>query len=1466
MEAGSVTFSTELDNANLDKELNDLTKKIEKTEKDILKITEKRDRAQGVLDSSELEAEKKKLEEMKAAQQELYDTDKKLESVGKKISEIEGQIAEKENARLETQKSAELGEKSIAALRERINQLQNDPMADPEIIKSQKADLELLERSWRAQQQTIKNYDQEIQSATKKLQEYNVEAKKISKAAPPDAPSDAEVAQQKEKVKELQSEWNQAKKEVTRYNTQLSDAEKELDRQKQEAGYIIQKIEESSHSANKMAQSIREARNELETLEKEGKWFGDAEYDSAYQKLSLLTDEVRKYRAELAKTPDQRQQEMDKAMRQAEEQAARMQKVVDQKRAAAEESARLKEIAENAEVSNQAVIDLSRELESLTARQKELEKAGVGIGYEEYDRISKRISEINGELREYRSNLVKTAEEEEELSKSTDTFGDRMEKLGGRIKNLASQLSRSANLAGEFGKKIIGVVKNMNVFSKLSDSLSQKFKRLGSTIKQALVFSVIYKGLATVREQMGAYLTVNTQFSTALRQLSGVLLTAFQPIYDTVLPALTALTNGVARAVAAVSQFTARLFGTTAKQSQKSTEALYNEANALEATGSAAEDAAGSLASFDEINSIQTENKGGGGGGAGAAGAESGPLFDYEYEDQPFDSWGEAFSGFLDKILGGIPKLREAFMSFADWLNDFNQKLYDMFTFPGVLDKVKQLGRDLADALNDLVNRIKWELWGRALGAGLNLALNFLTSFLYEFDWINLGEHLAYFINGLVDEIDWYEFGRLLWAGFKIAIETLAGLILGLNMPLMAEAASNIVMGFFDSMTETIQSIPWDQIGLQIAAFLTGLDWSGMFASVYNAIAAALEAIRGFLVGFLSGLGEWTQPLIDIVNTIIDTIEKMMEVTREWVSNVDFAPIEGAFESVSAAVSNLVDVLSEDLLWAYENVLLPLEGWVIEEAAPVLLEALAAAIDLLSAALEILQPVAEWVLSNVLQPIASFAWDVISTAIEGITNEIQKLTDLLNGNMTFSEFIDSLSPGEAILLGIGTALVTVSAVIATATAAVSAFSTVAGVLVTIFAALTSPIGLVVAAIAALVAGFTLLYQHSEGFREFVDGIVEEAKQLLPGVIEGIESSWDSLTKFLGEVWKGIVDGFKDFFGIHSPSTVFADLGDNLIAGLLKGISDTWKGITDFFGEKLKSIKETISDTWSKIKNTTSDTWNSIKSTLGGMWDKMKASSSTTFSNIRDKIKDVWENTRSNTSEKWNNIKSTLSSAWDSIRSTVASKFSEIKNSITSVWNSLVSSASSWGRDICSNIANGISGAIGRVTNAVSAVAEQISDFLHFSEPDVGPLSNFHTFMPDMLELMAKGIKDNTNLAVDAAADLANSVANRLNGKSIGVDISAIPDISNFSIPSIALGAAIPSNREFMSVLADRNEQAEQEAAAGVDSSEITALLQAILDAVEKGHIIMVDGQTFGRTVIKTANSVNKAAGKNLFWF
>jgi len=69
-------------------------------------------------------------------------------------------------------------------------------------------------------------------------------------------------------------------------------------------------------------------------------------------------------------------------------------------------------------------------------------------------------------------------------------------------------------------------------------------------------------------------------------------------------------------------------------------------------------------------------------------------------------------------------------------------------------------------------------------------------------------------------------------------------------------------------------------------------------------------------------------------------------------------------------------------------------------------------------------------------------------------------------------------------------------------------------------------------------------------------------------------------------------------------------------------------------------------------------------------------------------------------------------------------------------------AKDWGKDLISNFIGGIKAKFNKLKETVTGIASTIKGFLGFSEPDEGPLSNFHTYAPDMIDLFVKGIKDN----------------------------------------------------------------------------------------------------------------------------
>lgn len=294
-------------------------------------------------------------------------------------------------------------------------------------------------------------------------------------------------------------------------------------------------------------------------------------------------------------------------------------------------------------------------------------------------------------------------------------------------------------------------------------------------------------------------------------------------------------------------------------------------------------------------------------------------------------------------------------------------------------------------------------------------------------------------------------------------------------------------------------------------------------------------------------------------------------------------------------------------------------------------------------------------------------------------------------------------------------------------------------------------------------GMAIGEKLKEGIDTAVQSVYEKIKEnggnVMLGLLEGIAEIGDNIGQWvIDHIFQPFIDGFKEIFGIHSPSTVMAEMGGYLVEGLKNGISDLWNRIKSPFEE----FGNNVSSKFNEIKGKVTDWANNTKTTVSN-WGN----------NVKSKVSECWTNASNTVRDKVNTLKTNISTGLNNARSTISGWGDNIKSTFTN----LGKNAATWGKDLVENMASGIRNNVQKVGSAVQGVASKIKGLLGFSEPEEGPLSNFHTYMPDMIDLMVAGIKSNTNRVKSEIEDLAGMMSYTINTDGI-VDIPQINSKAN----------------------------------------------------------------------------------------
>ena len=235
--------------------------------------------------------------------------------------------------------------------------------------------------------------------------------------------------------------------------------------------------------------------------------------------------------------------------------------------------------------------------------------------------------------------------------------------------------------------------------------------------------------------------------------------------------------------------------------------------------------------------------------------------------------------------------------------------------------------------------------------------------------------------------------------------------------------------------------------------------------------------------------------------------------------------------------------------------------------------------------------------------------------------------------------------------------------------------------------------------------------------------------LLAGLIATIITLWNTNEGFRDTVIS-VWNEFKDTVG-----NVITSVG-GFIDNLISWFQALPRRIGAFLGEVIGNVQSWASDMVSRAYEAGSNFVGSILSFISDL-----------------------------PSAVWNWLSSTLTNAWNfagQLARAGADAASGLVNNIIRTISGLPRQLYNWGVDMVKGIADGIRSAIHYVTSAVSSVADKIKSFLHFSRPDEGPLAEYESWMPDMVEGLSDSLAKASPELISQTEALANGMSDAFN--------------------------------------------------------------------------------------------------------
>lgn len=632
------------------------------------------------------------------------------------------------------------------------------------------------------------------------------------------------------------------------------------------------------------------------------------------------------------------------------------------------------------------------------------------------------------------------------------------------------------------------------------------------------------------------------------------------------------------------------------------------------------------------------------------------------------------------------------------------------------------------------------------------------------------------------------------------------------NVPKLANSAVGLLKGFAESVTKNAPTA--------IKGFSDMLksvsDW--LKKNGKSLVSAGMEMIKSIVKGLSENMDDMSETVAEIIvfisevisdnlsdiidctleiigavgQGIIDNLPKLTESALNIVTSlgeylIDKAPIlaDKAPEIIDKLVTALKDcggqmvTAADELITKFADTVGLSEQWenlktTIGGAFEKIRDSVSGSIGEIQTSFENMKKALSPVIKNISAKLSVFKDKLIGSkdesgllekAIDGlsdiISDVIGALSDAVTGIMDFVTWLNSGSEKAEKCKDAIESITTAIGILLGANALKSLISlmpVILGHIVTQTSALVANAAAWIASTAPILAVGAILAL-----------IIYDIKQVI--------DNFDELKEFFPIFWEDIKNGFTEF-------------GDAVGGAIYDFVEDKKAAIKQFFTDIGDAIGGWIYNCVQEVKNFFGNVSDGAKMFIDGIsedWSVGIQSIKNFFTGLRDHINTIVG--------AIGRFISCLVDNWKSGVQSIKNGVNNIKNKISEIpskFGELVDSALSWGRDMIDNFINGIREKAENLWAEVQNIAQGVRDFLGFSEPEKGPLSNFHTFAPDMIDLFTKGIKENKKSIFNEIESVTEGIKDSFSEPiTVNTGVNAKGTLNGFEVPDILSDASIP---------------------------------------------------------------------------